>query len=184
MPSEIIDIALMSVATAYIFLPLFRKNKELSIKRAYLLSLALVSSAIVLHELAHMVSAWSLGLQADFHAACSTSSMSEFLSWPCILMGLAIALRIAGLNTLFFVPGFVAVPKASAIENLIVSISGPLINLCLGIAFYTIYRYLGSKHEFLKLAMIFNLILFGLNILPIPGFDGWHVLYSLLQILA
>lgn len=77
-------------------------------------------------------------------------------------------------------------------DDLKVSIAGPIANILLAFVFaiitsiyiHFIYRYVpsylnGPLIEILRLIIEINCSLFVLNLIPIPGFDGFHILRDL-----
>lgn len=157
-------------------------------------SMLMIAPAIVLHELSHKVVAQYLGLNATFYAAYN------FLAFA-ILMKLIFPLF------LFFVPGYVmsyctsagayCVASASGLvptysASAMIAFAGPFANLILFlISSYLLTRYNShsaktKNDKIIVLALVItkklNLLLFGLNMLPIPGFDGFHVYYNLYKL--
>jgi Zn-dependent protease len=80
-------------------------------------------------------------------------------------------------------------------SDALVSFAGPGTNLALFIIFTIIYALIvivnksssseliskevaGTAVGFLEMGATLNFVLFVLNMLPVPGFDGWHVLCS------
>jgi len=161
----------------------------------YWFSILVIAPAIVLHELSHKIVAQLLGLNATFHAAYG-------------FLGFALIMKMIFPFFIFFVPGYVMtmctgagpycvlaaqgyyIPTAFASAT--VAIAGPLANL----AIYFIAKYM--LHDYTKktpahkrnktylLALVItqklNIFLFILNMLPIPGFDGWHFFTNLFKL--
>jgi Zn-dependent protease len=69
------------------------------------------------------------------------------------------------------------------LESAIVSISGPIVNLALWlIPLFIIKKIKNRKYiEILGYTSKINMFLFIFNMLPIPGFDGFHFFRSLFQ---
>lgn len=61
-----------------------------------------------------------------------------------------------------------------------IAISGPLTNLLIAVAFH-VSRY---KSQFAIVARNTNYLLFAINILPVPGLDGWTFLKNTLRAFA
>lgn len=69
---------------------------------------------------------------------------------------------------------------------ILVSLAGPVTNLGLSLVFVLLSILVIISHEtpdfaseMLLNAATLNMVLFMLNMFPIPGFDGWHILKSL-----
>ncbi|MFW5746363.1 MAG: hypothetical protein ACOCWQ_02305 [Nanoarchaeota archaeon] len=203
---EILDMFIMSFALGFIFKDIIRSPPKPQAEYDPLaqyeqgrmrtgwakiwMAAAVVAPGIILHELAHKFSAMLMGAQNPmFFAACSSASLfggpAGLGSWSCNILILAIVLKLLNFGFLFFVPGFVAYPTAgiSALASSFIAFTGPLMNLL----FWGGARLLISrgkvKREWLPAAVLFariNGFLFVLNMLPIPGFDGWHVFAGIL----
>lgn len=160
----------------------------------YWFSILVIAPAIVLHELSHKVVAQLLGLNATFYAAY------KFLAFALIM-------KLIFPFFIFFVPGYVMTMCTSAGPYCIataqgfmakpfalasVAIAGPLANLVIyGIATYMIKSYAKNtpahqRNKTYLLALVItqklNIFLFILNMLPIPGFDGWHFFTNLFKL--
>ncbi len=166
--AEIIDIIIMVLATGYIFLP--ERTWQ-----AYKTMMLVTGPAIVCHELAHKFAALLVGLQATIHASMFG-------------LGLGIALRAIGSPFVFFVPGFASIHGSLLPwQNLVVSIAGPATNGILYlVSSHMLKKSMGGHHlhkhyMVLVLTKKVNGFLFILNMIPIPGFDGSHVLRALLS---
>ncbi len=162
---EIIDFLAIWLVTSFVFLPSDYKK----LPRDYLIKyFVFVGLASVLHELFHKLAGLMLGVPAVFHA---------------FYLGLFIGVlfKIFFPSFVVLIPGYVTIYSNDPLVNLITSFAGPFANLLL----FLIFKYLSLKKNdwlFYELAMI-NLWLFIFNMLPIPPFDGYHVLTSLLQLL-
>ncbi len=181
---EIFEIIIMSLAVGYIFMDLFRLKARITHGFPWrdLGFAALVTApALIAHELAHKFVAIASGLQATFHAA---------YMW----LGLGVLLKLLHAPFIFFIPGYVSIGCASAPCNpepltlALVAFAGPALNLALWI---TSTLALRSKNKHSKKWFVFwyvtqriNLFLFILNMLPIPGFDGFKVYTGLWQYFA
>jgi Zn-dependent protease len=175
---ELADILIMTIFLSLIFSAWFKGSFFEKCYKAALVA----APAILLHELAHKITALLFGIESPtFYAACSTSSFSgsgigEPLSWTCLLMLSSVLLRFIGIGFIFFVPAFVTFSGGSSLALIFIAAAGPIINLIL----FLILRRRSEKLWILAARL--NLFLFIFNILPIPGFDGWHILYNLLQL--
>ncbi len=172
--SELFEAIIVSVFVAFITQDLFmprgfyplRYSRELQ-RIAFKNALLFVSPAIILHEFGHKLMALAFGYSATFHAA--------FL-W----LFLATLLKLAGFPFIIFVPAYVST-NATGIAEFFVAIAGPGVNLILFLLTPILARILPSRywHYFAYI----NWFLFIFNMLPIPGFDGFHALVSLLSVL-
>lgn len=69
--------------------------------------------------------------------------------------------------------------KNPKLDNLTVSLAGPISNLLLAVFLGLIYRFVnlpGIAEEFLFLIIFFNLVLMIFNLIPIPPLDGSKIL--------
>jgi len=156
----------------------------------YWFSILLIAPAIVVHELFHKLIAQSFGLTSTFFAA---------YNW----LAVALVLKVISPFFVFFVPGYVATICAEAskyctaglepipLVSVAIASGGPLANLFLWILASVLLRVyfsrepasLHKKNNMVILGLVImqklNLFLFILNMLPIPGFDGFHVFYNL-----
>jgi hypothetical protein len=190
---ELFDIAIMSLVVGFIFRDAFRppanwhdpdeylKNVTpgLRVSRLshYWFAVLLVAPSIIVHEFGHKFTAMAFGLTAEFHAA---------YTWLAI--GVLLKLILPGF--VFFVPAYTSiVGSATAVQEAAISFAGPGVNLLfwLGSWFYLkVALRAGNRRRhgretlrYLALFKNINMILFFLNMLPIPGFDGWAFYSSL-----
>jgi Zn-dependent protease len=177
--SELLDIAIMTVAVGFIFMGLFtqRTGRRFDWK---LLCFAcmVIAPALIMHELAHKFVANAAGLQAEFHAAY-------------LWLGLGVMLRLARAPFIFFVPAYVSIScQAQACNTTpsvlsLIAFAGPAMNLLLFFVAQIVIAARGARSRywlvFWHITRRINLFLFIFNILPIPGFDGFKVLQGLLQ---
>lgn len=129
----------------------------------------IAAPAIVFHELAHKFTAMAFGATATLHAP---------IDWYVI----AIILRLINFPLFFLVGGYVSHTKLPFLESAIVSISGPLINLLFYLMSLSLVKFKLVKRKYYPTLGIIgklNLFLFIFNMLPLPGFDGFHFLMNL-----
>lgn len=180
---EIMDIVLMSLATGYIFMDMFRRpnteedpvlayQKQTSFKERFLYSLALVSPAIILHEFGHKFVAMSFGLEATFNAA-----------YPFLAVG--IFLKLLSFPFLIIVPAYISTVGASAQQTFWIALAGPVVNgLLYIISYYMVQKSTEPKKiAFWRFSQYINGFLCIFNLLPIPGFDGSKVFGNLMSII-
>ncbi|MBI4439482.1 M50 family metallopeptidase [Candidatus Woesearchaeota archaeon] len=178
---EIIDVIIMSLAVGFVFKDMFRapvpenydpllEIRQRTLNRQNLrFAIMAVAPAIVLHEMAHKFVALSFGIPATFYAA---------YGW--LLFGILI--KMIGIGFVFFVPGFVSIPPTAPLTGAIIALAGPFMHLVL----WLFSKYALSKKLFdrkytpvLVASRYINGFLLILNMLPIPGIDGWHVYQGL-----
>lgn len=179
---EILDAILMTLATGYIFMDMFKRpasddpveayRQQSSFKERFLYSAALVAPAIILHELGHKFVAMSFGLEATFHAA-----------YWFLLAG--ILLKLSPLGIIIIVPAYVRTVGATDAQSVWIAAAGPLVNLALFFVSIAAIQYCTDpkKITFWKFSKYINGFLCVFNFLPIPGFDGHTVMQSLLAIM-
>jgi Zn-dependent protease len=208
---EILDIILMTFILGFLFHDVFRKPVEadddvldhyrnksygpLGIEwHDFWWSVAIVAPTILIHELGHKFTALGFGLGAVFHGACSTDylvhgGLGGFFNFYCDLTVITIILKLVGFGFLFFVPAFVAVGQGgSHLQYAIISFAGPFVHLVFWLtAAYLLknkkrVRRMSKKHQlYLFFFKQINMFLFILNMIPIPGFDGFSVFYHLFK---
>lgn len=172
---ELIDVIAMTFVVGFIFMDVFRpKNISGFNFDDFKISCLVTAPAIILHELMHKLVAVFFGLQATFHAA---------YNW----LVLGVVLKFLG-GFVFFVPGYVSISGiATPLQDLLISFAGPGTNLVL----YLISRYLlaykeiNNKKLFLVLCFTkhINGFLFIFNMIPLPFFDGGHMLSALIKLI-
>lgn len=178
---EFFDIILMSAVLGFLFKDMLKSRNDdplqSSKKKDFLYATAIVAPSIILHELAHKFVAISFGLHATFHA---------FYADPTTLfLGiLAIIAKLTGFGFVFLVPGFVRVIGVSMpLERAAIAFAGPLVHALFyfGATLYIKYKKNMSKKEmqFAFLTKQINGFLFILNMLPIPGIDGFNLYTAL-----
>ena len=97
---------------------------------------------------------------------------------------LAIILVLVNFPILFLVGGYVSHTALPPLESALVALAGPLTNLILWAIFFSLIKLDKIKkyrREIYLMAKI-NLFLFIFNMLPIPGFDGYHFFRALWQV--
>lgn len=127
--------------------------------REFLLSLATVGVAFLLHELAHKVVAVRFGQDAEFRADYG-------------MLGLAVAGGLAGF--LFAAPGAVhhrgfITPK----ENGLIALAGPLTNVALAVVSFALVPVAPAIGNY---GLFINVLLAGFNMIPFGPLDGATVL--------
>lgn len=178
-PYEIFSILIVVAAVAYIFSGLIPRKDPYSLKPGWneLKFAAMVAApAVIVHEMFHKFTAIAFGIPAFFQA------------W-WFGLGLAAVLKLVGSPFLIIAPGYVLMPAiATPLQSTLIAFAGPFANLLmwLGSAWY-----LNSKKAFKKKTFIFlivskqiNKYLFIFNLIPIPGFDGFHVVSGIWHLIA
>ncbi len=138
---------------------------------------ALVTApAILLHEFGHKFVAMGFGLAATLHAS---------YTW----LGIAVIIKLLNFPFLFLVPAFVSYPAlATPSQSAIIAFVGPAVNLVLWLgARLALQQRVTNDPKWiaaLKLTSVINMILFIINMIPIPPFDGGHGFVSLWKVFA
>ena len=177
---ELIDIVIMTLAVGYIFMDFFRLRNEhpgFDARRLWLACLV-TAPALIAHELAHKFTAIAMGFQAVFHAA---------YFW----LGFGIVLKLVHAPLIFFVPGYVSIECVTGactippLTSSLIAFAGPALNGALYLISWLVLRQRLTRSRrwllFWFLTKRINGLLFILNMLPIPGFDGFTVYRGLFQ---
>lgn len=145
----------------------------------FLSAIVLVTISVCTHEFMH---AWVALLQGDSTAA----DRGHLTISPLKQMGIWSLFMLAFIGIAW---GQVPVNPARMrhkYSQALVAFSGPAANLLLAIVFsllcFLAFRnYVGTEFtwDMLYYASTINIVLFLLNLLPVPGFDGWVILNSL-----
>jgi Zn-dependent protease len=195
---EIFDIVLMCLALGFIFGDVFGRRKShnslndnydpikhYSQKRLNLFginlnldnikyAILLTAPAIIFHEFGHKFVAIAFGYHAEFFAA---------RTWLLI----AVVLRMMSFPFLFFVPAYVQFSgNPLPWQSSLIAFSGPAVNLLLFLVSYFLLKTKKIPKKYIQFAGLtknINLFLFIFNMLPIPGFDGFHVFSGIIQTL-
>ena len=163
--TEIRDILIAMLVLSVAFTAIMYRGSNLSNNEAlnllyiFGLSLVLVSTGFLLHELAHKFVAQRYGAWA------------EFRMYP---MGLVMALMFSIMGFLFAAPGAVYIDgNINVKKNGIISVAGPLVNLIAGgIAFAVMFATDGLLSDIARMFAFFNVFLAFFNLLPIYPMDG------------
>ncbi|MEK6940309.1 MAG: M50 family metallopeptidase [Nanoarchaeota archaeon] len=177
--AEIIRLAVMTVAIGYIFSNVTNLSDPLKTRKRFdfdsiKTGIYAAAPGIILHEMAHKFVALYYGLQAEF-----------FIS--TIGLGLGVVLKLVSSPLIIFVPGFVSMPGGvDPLKSALIAFVGPLMNGGLWlIAWYILnksHKRLSTKvMHVVILTKRINGVLFVFNLIPLPPFDGWHVLDGLLS---
>lgn len=185
---EIIDLVLMTFFVGYIFsgiIPVRRESYDplVHYKKGFdfeglKFAILATAPAIILHELAHKFVALGFGLNAVFFAFYRNS-------FTLMLGVFTIISKLTGFGFMFFVPGFVGISgNGTNLQFASTAFAGPLVNLILWLG--SLYMLKTGKYKkkyylLLLLTSRINMFLFILNMLPIPGFDGYKVFSGLIR---
>jgi len=188
---EVVDAFIIVLVIGYIFKDylsldnfsyggLFRTNfyyTSYSGWQDLLFAAKIVAPAIILHELGHKLIALIFGLDATFHAAY-------------IWLFIGLLLKLMNFGFIFFVPAYVSIlGNPTPIESFFISLAGPFTNLLIFLFSSFMLKNYFSKMDFASkvawhLSKQINFILFIFNLIPIPGFDGFKALMSLVSIFS
>lgn len=154
----------------------------------YILEIVLMIPAILIaftfHEYAHAITAYRLGdVTPKLQGRLTFNPFSHIDIWGFILI------LAAGFGWAKPVQTNPSAYKNLYKDDLKVSIAGPLANLFVAvfsIILYTVYNKFSNDSNFMQIiGMIIaktvwlNCMLLFLNLMPIPGFDGFHILRDL-----
>ncbi len=194
--NEILDIIIIIAIVGYIFKDFIKVKHHTSYHEDPIkfyqqkpsfsnlkVAILVTAPAIILHELGHKFMAMAFGMTAVLKAAY------EFL-----LLG--IVLKILNFGFIFFVPAYVrsgcATEDLVCIANTIlnpwiyslIAFAGPMINGIIWLTCYFMLKSSNTKSKYKPIIFLtkrINGFLFVLNLLPIPGFDGWHVIRGIIE---
>tara|TARA_Y100000034_G_scaffold20219_2_gene23047 strand:+ start:11596 stop:12198 length:603 start_codon:yes stop_codon:yes gene_type:complete len=193
-PIELLDIVIISLAIGYIFkdfikvkhhakyhedpIKFYQQNVKLS---NFKMAVMITAPTIILHELGHKFMAISFGMIAQLKAAYG-------------FLGLGVLLKLLNFGFIFFVPAYVSwgCPSQECVLVLqqnpwigsLIAFAGPLLNGILWLICYFAIKssYIKPKYKpMIGLTKRINGFLFVFNLLPIPMFDGWHVVSGLVR---
>lgn len=173
---ELFRLIFVTVALGFIFSDIVRRPKDITemhkrfdwadLKYAMIIA----APAVILHELGHKFTAILFGLNTEFFASYFG-------------LGLGMLLKVIGSPIVFFVPGYVSISGANMLQSAEIAFMGPFMNLALWIGAVLILKYRKNSNNasiMLYATKRINMILFFFNMIPIPPFDGGHVLLGLL----
>ncbi len=182
---EIFDIIIMTAAVGFIFSDVFsRQSRKADYDpithytsrfdwEALRFAVYVTAPAIILHEFGHKFVAMAFGVSATFHAAY-------------VWLGIGILLKLFS-SFIFLIPAFVSHSSVGPLQDSLIALSGPLVNLVLWLGALFIQKNQLMDKKFttgLLLTAKINMFLFIFNMLPVPGFDGYSVYSGLLQLIA
>lgn len=194
---ELFDIVLMSLVLGFLFkdylkpttrrtyvddpVAHYSRPRKNALKDMWFATM-IIAPSVILHELAHKFVAISFGLQATFHAFYANSTT--------LFLGVfAIIAKLTGMGFVFLVPGYVRIIGSAPPEaHAIIAFAGPAVHglFWLGALLYLKFaKNVSSKSmQFAHLTKYVNGFLFVLNMLPIPGIDGFAIYTSLFQVIG
>lgn len=177
---EVIDIIIMTFAIGYIFSDFFRREplegydplkyyQKQPLFQNIKFAAMIAAPAVVFHELAHKFAAVLFGASATLHA-------------PYFWYMVVILLKLMRFPLLFFIGGYVTHTPLPPLQSSIVAIAGPLTNLILWLASLAVIKYRLIDRKYYRIIVPLgklNMFLFIFNMIPLPGFDGYHFITSL-----
>jgi Zn-dependent protease len=127
------------------------------------ISLCTVGISFIVHEMSHKIVAQRFGFWAEFR-----------MSVPMLFVMLYLVLDF---GILFAAPGAVMIygGNVGLKENGRISLAGPLSNLLMGLAFFTLLSEQGILYEIGRYGVIVNITLALFNMIPFGIFDGRKV---------
>jgi Zn-dependent protease len=171
--TEIIHIIISWLAISYAFAVLLLWSRsgikptgdELvnGIFNPLVISLSTVGISFIVHEMSHKMVAQRFGSWAEFR-----------MSVPMLFVMFYLVLEF---GILFAAPGAVMIygGNVGRKENGRISLAGPLSNLLLGLAFFTLLSEQGILYEIGRYGVIVNITLALFNMIPFGIFDGKKV---------
>jgi Zn-dependent protease len=185
--TEIIHIIISWLAISYAFAVLLLWSRsgikptgdELinGIFNPLVISLCTVGISFIVHEMSHKIVAQRFGFWAEFR-----------MSVPMLFVMLYLVLDF---GILFAAPGAVMIygGNVGRKENGRISLAGPLSNLLMGLAFFTLLSEQGILYEIGRYGVIVNITLALFNMIPFGIFDGrkvwdWNKAVYIVMILA
>jgi len=182
---EIIDIIIITAALGFIFMMFFtprrsvdewlaNAHKKSSFWHDFLFAAALIAPAILMHEFGHKFVAIGFGLSATFEAAY-------------LFLGIGLIMRLLRFPFIFFVPAYTSIMgNPTIVQNALIAFAGPGVNLVFWIGSLLLLKYKKKippkRLQYLAMFKQINMFLFIFNMIPIPGFDGYHIFSSLIHL--
>ena len=171
---EVLNMLVMTVAVSFIFRAAFGLQKEYPFWKGMSYAAMVSAPAVILHEFGHKFVAMGFGLGATFSIA---------LFW----LALGVLLVLIKSPFIFFVPAFVSiVGQATPLQNALISVAGPAVNLLLYLLAIVVQKYAKLSHKsfvFWTLTRKINGFLAIFNMIPFPPFDGYGFFSSILTVL-
>lgn len=183
---EILDIAILTLAIGFIFKDIFRRPLNFDDPLTHFqkprlwenmkFGIMAAAPAVILHELGHKFAAIYFGMNATL-----------FASYMWLVIG--VVLKLMNFGVIFFVPGYVqwgcpigndactTLLNSSPWVGSIIAFAGPAMNLLLWFISRALLKSKSIKKEYIPVLAItkyINGFLFIINMLPIPGLDGFH----------
>jgi Zn-dependent protease len=173
-PHELLNIAIMTVAVAFIFWRSLHLKQHFTFWKGLGYATMIAAPAIILHEFGHKFVALGFGLSASFEI-------------PWLWLALGVVLAIFNAPIVLFVPAYIAIAgQALPWQDSLISFAGPAVNgIIYLIAWLALRRPLGKKSFFFwTVTKKINGFLFLFNMIPIPPLDGYAVFAGLLKTLG
>ena len=183
--SEIIAIIAMTFGIGYIFSDFFKKPlpegydpiSYYSVRRSSVwentkFAAMIAAPPVVLHELAHKIVAMAFGAIATIKA-------------PYLMYAIVILLKAVGFPIIFFVGGYVSHTVLPAFPSAMVAVAGPLTNFIIwGVCVLLVKNRLVNRKYYKVLVPMGRISLFlGIfNMIPFPGFDGYHFFRNIISV--
>ena len=129
--------------------------KEISFLQFIALLLPILFFSAAFHELGHAIAAKSFGIP------------------------------VSGSGFGLVSPPYIAVGSAHPLQEVVIASAGPLMNLLIAFILFFVRKITGERYSYaIGLALRTNLYLFILNIIPVPGFNGWHIFRGFIRFFA
>lgn len=180
---ELIHMTVTVLGVGYIFMDYFKQRADfdplhMAYKRfdftSFKYAIITVAPAVLLHEFAHKFSAMAYGLSTQY-------VVPDLFGIPFGGILIGVVLKAASTPFLVFIPGAIAMwGTAHPLVFALTAALGPLTNLALYFASKQLVDYQPKYRQFFLFSMKINLLLFWFNLIPIPGFDGYHVVSNII----
>lgn len=147
--------------------------------------LAAVLIGMTVHEFAHNYVAHLMGDPTPSRQGRLTLNPAVHIYWPGFLMFVLIGFGILGTapvnHRLMRNPrwGYLAAVAAGPFSNLLVAVVGGVIWRLVGDSFLSSHLFIANLLEML---VVFNVLLFVFNLLPLYPLDGWSIVLTLLPV--
>jgi Zn-dependent protease len=164
----------VSFAFSLVFRPAFFRTSMPNLISSFIISLIVVGTGFVLHELMHKFTAQRFGLWSEFRANYTMLIFSVILAYLTRIV--------------FAAPGATLIygREITKKQNGIISAAGPLLNLGLAGIYLMLHLLVGGIISQIGLyGFVINIWLSAFNLLPISVLDGKKVLaWGVLQYIA
>ena len=145
--------------------------------------LTAVLIGMTVHEFSHNYVAYLMGDPTPARQGRLTLNPAVHIYWPGFLMFVLIGFGILGTAPVNYRLmrnprwGYLAAVAAGPFSNLLVAVAGGILWRLAGDSFLISHRFV---HDLLEVLVVFNVLLFIFNLLPLFPLDGWSIVLTLL----